>query len=97
MSYRNKSSSKLKIEKNQSKLKSFLKRPSPVATSTPKKRAQSSPEDNPTSAKCRPNMMEDDHRNPVDNIDKDKAVTVLQLEQMEERMTSFSSNNTVIS
>ena len=87
MSYRNKSSSKLKIEKNQSNLKSFLKRPSPVATSTPKKRAQSSPENNPTSAKGRPKMMEDDHPTSVDNTDKNKAVIVLQLEQMEERMT----------
>ena len=32
-------------------------------------------------------MMEDDHPTPVDNIDKNKAVIVLQLEQMEERMT----------
>ena len=31
--------------------------------------------------------MEDDHPTPVDNIDKNKAVIVLQLEQMEERMT----------
>ena len=102
MSYRSKSSSKLKIEKNQSNLKSFIKRPSPVATSTPKTRAQSSPENNPTSAKRRPKMMEDDHPTSADNTDKNKAVIVLQLEQMEERMTSAlaamiqSSVNTAI-
>ena len=31
--------------------------------------------------------MEDDHPISVDNTDKNKAVTVLQLEQIEERMT----------
>ena len=87
MSYWNKSSSKFKIEKNQSNLKTFINRPSSVATSTPKKRAPSSPENNPTSAKRRPNMMGDDHPTSVDNTYKNKTITVLQLEQMEERMT----------
>ena len=87
MSYRNKSSIKFKIEKNQSNLKTFINRPFPVATSTPKKRAPSSPENNPTSAKRRPKMMGDDHPTSVDNTDKNKTITVLQLEQMEERMT----------
>ena len=102
MSYRSKSSSKLKIEKNQSNLKTFINRPSPVATSTPKKRAASSPENNSTSAKRRPKMMEDNHPTSVDNTDKNKTVTVLQLEQMEERMTKAlaatiqSSVNTAI-
>ena len=102
MSYRSKSSSKLKIEKNQSNLKTFVNRPSPVATSTPKKRAASSPENNSTSAKRRPKMMEDNHPTSVDNTDKNKTVTVLQLEQMEERMTKAlaatiqSSVNTAI-
>ena len=102
MSYRSKSSSKLKIEKNQSNLKTFINRPSPVATSTPKKRAASSPENNSTSAKRRPKMMEDNHPTSVDNTDKNKTVTVLQLEQMEERMTTAlaatiqSSVNTAI-
>ena len=102
MSYRSKSSSKLKIEKNQSNLKTFINRPSPVATSTPKKRAASSPENNSTSAKRKPKMMEDNHPTSMDNTDKNKTVTVLQLEQMEERMTKAlaatiqSSVNTAI-
>ena len=47
-------------------------------------------------------MMEDNHPTCVDNTDKNKTVTVLQLEQMEERMTKAlaatiqSSVNTVI-
>ena len=80
MSNRGKNSSKLKVEKNQTNLSTFVNKPSPVASSTPKKRAQSSPELNPTSAKRRPIMMEPE-------IDKNKPVTLLQLEQMEERMT----------
>ena len=98
MSYRSKSSSKLKIEKNQSNLKTFINRPSPVATSTPKKRAASSPENNSTSAKRRPKMMEDNHPTSVDNTDKNKTVTVLQLEQLGGKNDkSISSNDTVIS
>ena len=79
-----------------------MSKPSPVASSTPKKRAQSSPELNPTSAKRRPKMNETNSNIPVDNTDKSKAVTVLQLEQMEERMTRVlaamiqSSVNTTI-
>ena len=79
MSNRVKSSSKLKVEKNQTNLTTFVNKPSPVAFSTPKKRAQSSPESNPTSAKRRSIM--------TDESDKNKPVTLLQLEQMEERMT----------
>ena len=51
MSSPGKSSSKLKVEKNQTNLTTFVNKPLPVAFSTPKKRAQSSPELNPTSAK----------------------------------------------
>ena len=102
MSHRSKSSSKLKLEKNQSNLETFVKRPSPVASSTPKKRAQSSPENNLTSAKRRPKIMEEEHPALTESLDKNKAVTVLQLEQMEERMTRVlaatiqSSVNTAI-
>ena len=80
MSNQGKSSNKIKLEKNQTNLTTFVNKPSPVAFSTPKKRAQSSPELNPTSAKRRPKMMDLES-------DKNKPVTLLQLEQMEERMT----------
>ena len=80
MSSQGKSSSKLKVEKNQTNLTTFVNKPSPVAFSTPKKRAQSSPELNPNSAKRRPTMTDLES-------DKNKPVTLLQLEQMEERIT----------
>ena len=85
MSNRGKNSSKLKVEKNQTNLSTFVNKPSPVASSTPKKRAQSSPESNPTSAKRRTIIMEPE-------IDKSKPVTLLQLEQMEGRMTRALAN-----
>ena len=85
MSNRGKNNSKLKVERNQTNLSTFVNKPSPVASSTPKKRAPNSPELNPTAAKRRPTAM-------ALETDKNKPVTLLELEQMEERMTRALAN-----